>query len=242
METMIAVFGVIFMACFAQSVTGFGLAIVGMPLLRLLGLPATLSAPLIALIALSMRPMMLFHYWQGFSWRDVWRLGVASIVGIPLGIALLTTLDEHTVSVILGLVLIFYAFYTAFGARWLHLENHIIAEWWAFPLGFLAGILGGAYNIFGPPAIIYANARHWQKTVFKANLQAFALMISVLTSGIHTLAGNITPEVLLLFMIGVPCAMMGMVAGFWLDKHINHATFAHLVNAFLVVMGLSLIV
>ncbi len=242
MNDFIAIGVIILVSCFAQSMTGFGLAIVGMPLLRLLGVPIIMAAPFISLVALSMRPLMLWHYWKDFHFRDVWRLVFASIVGIPLGVWGVRLLDEQFVSAVMGLVLIAYALYNAFGERLRGNAEHLaIHEFWAYPLGFISGVLGGAYNIFGPPVVIYASARQWNKETFKANLQAAALMISIVTSVIHTVGGNVTPDILVLLLIGVPSAMLGMVAGFWLDPYINRARFSQIITAFTLFMGVSLL-
>jgi uncharacterized membrane protein YfcA len=236
MDDLALIGAVLFLACLAQSVTGFGLAIVGMPLLRLLGVPTALASPLVAFVALSLRPLMLYHYWQAFRWRDIWRLVVASVLGIPLGVWLVRVMSEDFASALMGVVLIAYAAHRIFGGR----VTARLNVRWGYVAGFLAGVLGGAYNIFGPPAIVYASAQGWEKEAFKANLQAFALAISVLTSGAHALSGNLTPDLLALLLIGVPCAVFGMVLGFWLDPFISKERFGQVITVFLVVMGVSL--
>lgn len=227
---------VLFLACLAQSVTGFGLAIVGMPLLRLLGVPTALASPLVAFVALSLRPLMLYHYWQAFHWRDIWRLVVASVLGIPLGVWWVRAINEDTASALMGVVLIAYALYRTRGES---LQARLDVRW-GYVAGFLAGVLGGAYNIFGPPAIVYASAQGWEKEAFKANLQAFALVISTLTGGAHAISGSLTHDMLALLLIGVPCAVFGMVLGFWLDPFISKERFGQVITTFLVVMGVSL--
>jgi len=48
----------------------------------------------------------------------------------------------------------------------------------AVPFGFLAGILGGAYNANGPPIVIYGVMRGWKKEAFRASLQGFFFVSS----------------------------------------------------------------
>lgn len=237
----ILIAGIIGLSALTQSVTGFGLAIVGMPLLHFTALPPAYAAPLIALVAIFMRPLMLWHYWQWFRLRDMWKMGLASVLGIPLGVFALDSLDERVVSMVLGVVIVLYAAYSLYREATITQERARISERWSWGLGFVAGLLGGAYNIFGPPAVVYANGRGWQSNEFKANLQAFALLNSVFITLAHTAKGNFTPEVLALALIGVPFAMLGLVVGYWLNTIINQQQFTRIVIVMMFVMGFGLI-
>ncbi len=234
--------GIVLLAALTQSVTGFGLAIVGMPLLHFTNLPPAYAAPLIALVALAMRPMMLWHYWRAFELRAMWRLGLASVAGIPLGVLAVDYLDERAVTALLGVVIIGYALYSAYYDVLSRQARAQISERWAWVLGFVAGLLGGAYNIFGPPSVIYANGRGWQPQTFKANLQAFALLNSLFITFAHGAKGNFSPDVLALGLVGVPAAMLGLVLGYWLERFIDQARFTRLVIVMMFVMGVGLLV
>ena len=106
----IAIFVIVFLAVLTQSVTGFGLALVAMGLLsRTLGVQTT--APLIALIAVPLEFALLVRHRQAVKWRPVWRLSLAALVGIPIGILGLKYVNERIVLTILGLVIVAYAVY-----------------------------------------------------------------------------------------------------------------------------------
>ena len=66
---------------------------------------------------------------------------------------------------------------------------------WAYPAGFIAGCLGGAYNTAGPPVIVYGSLRQWPKEEFRAVLQAFFFVNAVFTVASHTIARHLTTTV-----------------------------------------------
>jgi hypothetical protein len=104
------VFFIVFLAIFTQSLTGFGLALVSMPLLSAV-LGVQTAAPLVAIFALIAELVLLIYYRGALNLRVVWQLAIASIVGVPIGVVLLGAISEEVVLVILGLVVGGYALY-----------------------------------------------------------------------------------------------------------------------------------
>ena len=113
---------------------------------------------------------------------------------------------------------------------------------WGYGFGFLAGLLGGAYNTSGPPVIVYGNSRGWEPDEFKSNLQGFFLISSIVIALGHAWNGNLTPEVWRYFLTAIPALAVGIVAGIRLDKFLNLETFRKTVLALLIVMGIRLII
>jgi uncharacterized membrane protein YfcA len=227
---------VIFLALLTQSLAGFGLALVSMPLLAgPLGIHV--ATPLVALVALISELFLLFHYRQSLDFKILGRLAVASILGIPLGILALKWLDEALILDVLGCVTIGYAAYSLAGNRLPELRHHN----WAYSFGLLAGILGGAYNISGPPFILYADSKRWPREQFKANLQGlFVLEGAVLVLG-HAFAGNLTSAVWRDLLISLAPMVLGIWAGLKLDKRLDARTFRKLILVLLVIIGARLL-
>ena len=112
---------------------------------------------------------------------------------------------------------------------------------WAYGVGFISGVIGGAYNLTGPLVIIYGNCRNWQPKQFKGNLQGFFLVGSVVAVISHTLAGNITQEVVNYFVLSLPAIGIGLIAGLSLDKYINPVIFRKILLVGLIFAGIRLI-
>jgi uncharacterized membrane protein YfcA len=232
----IAVLAVIFLAVFTQSVSGFGLALVCMALLpEIVGLQT--ATPLVALIAITLEIVLLVRYRRAFQIGAIWPVAAASIFGIPLGIIYLRQIDESMALTILGLVLLSYAIYSLVSIR-PPVLNHPA---WGIGAGFLAGMLGGAYNTSGPPVIVYGDCKRWQYQEFKGNLQGFFVISSSIVAAAHLVGGNINREVWRDYLLSLPVIVAAMIIGTSLDRYVDQAVFRKIVLILLVVMGLRLI-
>lgn len=228
--------GVIFLAAFTQSLSGFGLALVSMALLpAVIGIHV--ATPLVALVAIAIEIVLLIRYREALDVRAIWRVVLAAVIGTPLGVAFLSRVNENIALTILGLVIAGYALYALFGLKLPRLENSL----WAYFAGLVGGMLGGAYNTSGPPVIVYADCRRWPPNEFKSNLQGYFVISSLVVVLSHALNGNITGSVWQMFLWTLPFIALGLIAGLSLDRWLNPVAFRRVVLVLLVVMGLRLI-
>lgn len=233
---MLAVVLILFLAVFTQSLTGFGLGLVSMPLLTpLLGIEQ--SGPLVSLIGLTTELLLLIHHRRAFRLQATWRLALASMVAVPIGIWGVRALDEQLVLNGLGALVTGYGLYALLKFRLPRLE----ATGWAYGFGFVAGLLGGAYNTSGPPSIIYGSCRGWRPAEFKANLQGLFLLNGLLVSSNHILGGHFTPALWHYYWLALPAVAIGLVAGFAVDGWVSPHRFRQLVLFLLVGVGLRLL-
>lgn len=230
------IIGVLFLAALTQSATGFGLALVSMPLLSL-RLPLPQATALVATISMGVEIVILRRYWKHLHWGPVARLVVASLLGIPLGVTLLRRWPERILLAGLGVVLAGYALYALLGWRIPRLR----AWFWPWLMGFLSGALGGAYNASGPPVILYGHAQEWPPAAFKANLQAFFLSSSTAVFVAHLMAGHIDALTWQRAAWAVPGLALGLWAGGRLDAYLSPARFRRLVLVALLLLGLRML-
>ena len=234
METIIFA-AIIALACFVQTVAGFGLPMIAMPVLvSLFGIRT--AVPLMAIIILGLQLLLVARYRMALNIRTVWRISAAAIVGIPIGVLFLSRIPEEITVTILGFVLIFYAIYASFKFPVPELKNTL----WAYFFGFLGGMGGGAYNMAAPPMIIYGDTQRWAPKLFKGNLQGYFLIISIVAILTHSLSGNVTTDILQKSLIAIPFVLIGAVAGFYLDRFINPAVFRKIVLGLLLILGINL--
>ncbi len=225
----------IFIACFVQAVAGFGLPMIAMPILvALFGIRVTV--PLMAIIILELQIIMLIRYHTELKFQTVWRISAAAIIGIPIGVLLLSRIPEVITITLLGLILIFYALYSLFNFPVPALKNAN----WAYIFGFLGGLGSGAYNMGAPPIIIYADTQRWPPKLFKGNLQGYFLIITVVAILTHSLSGNVTADILLKSGLAIPFVLVGALSGFYLDRFINPAVFRKIVLGLLFIFGVNL--
>ncbi|MCA9918086.1 MAG: sulfite exporter TauE/SafE family protein [Anaerolineales bacterium] len=228
---------IVFLAIFVQSASGFGLALVSMPLL-VSAIGVTTATPLVALVGMTAEIFLLRRYWQALNFTAVKRLSIASVLGIPLGVFVLRAVDGRIVALILGVVVTSYALYALFGPRLPQLRQ----PGWAYGFGFLGGVLSGAYNTSGPPVIIYGTCRRWEPATFKGNLQAYFFINSLFTLTAHTLSGNFTAVVWQDYLWALPGIGLGLLLGRWVDGRIAPDKFRQGVLVLLILLGLRLII
>lgn len=234
--TEVLVFVIFFFAMFTQSLTGFGSALLAMPLLgQLFGI--RVASPLFVLGVMTAEIIMVTRYRQSFRWKSVWLLMVASVLGIQIGVPLVNVIEERILLLILGLIVFGYALYALIRPRLPKLEGRR----WALGIGFIAGILSGAYNAGGPPFVIYGASQQWPPAEFKVNLQTIFLVNTTFILIAHSLNGRMTGQVFTLYLAALPGVLLGLFLGFALDRYINPILFHKVVLFLLLALGLSLI-
>lgn len=226
----------ILVAAILQSLSGFGFALIVMPVLTLvLGLRA--AAPMVALTALTLYTINVLRYRRSIDLGEVFRLGLASAVGVPIGVWLLSSVDEHLFKQVMGASLIAFALYSLFrpAISWRPGRS------WVYPAGFLAGCLGGAYNVPGPPVVIYGSLRQWPRDEFRGILQSLFLINGSLVVTSHLLAGNVTTQVLTYWIYAMPPLLLGVLVGSLADRRVNRDAFRVLVQVMILLMGIALV-
>jgi hypothetical protein len=226
---------VVFLGCFTQSLTGFGVALVMMAVLpSILGLH--IATPLVALVAIVLETLMLIRYRAALQFKSILGLLVSSLIAIPVGVLYLSGLDEESALFVLGFVIAAYALYALTGFRLPALSRPA----WAWVFGFVGGLLGGAYNTSGPPVVVYGNCRRWSPQEFKSNLSGYFVVNSVMVVSTHWLSGNFTPEVTSNFLLALPALLLGFLFGQGMDKWLNPELFRKIVLVLLVLLGARL--
>lgn len=217
---------------FIRAAVGFGDDLLAMPLLALV-IGLQIATPLVGIVSLLVTIVLLATSWRSVNLAASWRLIAASALGAPVGLWVFIHVDEWMMHVVLGGVLIGYGAYNLLRPGLPPLHN----ERWAFPFGFVAGILGSAYNTSGPPVIIYGTMRRWSPEVFRATLQGFFLINGMMIAAGHAVAGLWTAQVLWLTLLTLPALALGMLAGIAAQRRISPDAFSRVVFVLLIVLG-----
>ncbi len=236
MNNAVLIAGIVFLAAFTHSLSGFGFALIVMPLITLV-IGLRMASPLVALAGLTACAVNVLRHRQAVNLREVLRLGVASAVGIPVGTWALANVDESAIKALMGLILIAYALFalvrpTAAGR---------CSPRWVYAVGFVAGCLGGAYNTSGPPVIVYGSLRQWPKEKFRAVLQAFFSLNAALVVASHCVAHNLTADVASYYLYAAPAILLGSWLGSRVDGKLHTDRFRTLVMVMILALGLSLV-
>ncbi len=218
--TTLYVLIVVFVATLIRSAIGFGEALFAVPLLAL-RLPLEIAAPLAVLISITIALIVVAQDWRKVHARSMGWLMFATIFGIPLGLALLTSNHQGVVKAVLALLIIAFSVYSLVGSRPPELTHDSLP--WLLGCGFVAGVLGGAYGMNGPPLAIYGAMRRWSAQQFRATLQGYFLPASILGMIGYWLKGLWVPAVTHYFLL----SLLPIVPAILLGKFINHRLHGH---------------
>ncbi len=224
-------------ATFIRMLFGFGDALLAMPLLALIiGVPT--ATPLVAFVSMTTVILVLITSWQDIDIRAARHLILASFFGIPIGLWFLKGLSEPLITAILGVILILSSIY--------QLCKPVIhpprRQEYAYLFGFIAGILGGAYNTNGPPIVIYGTLQRWTPIRFRATLQGYFFPTGIFILVGHGVSGLWTREVLHLYVSSLPLIALAFLLGARFSHALPPRSFERAIYVFLILIGLLLIV
>ena len=230
------VLAIIFVSAFIRSAVGFGDALRAMPLLTMsVGLQT--ATPLVALLGLTMAAAILLSGWRKVEFGSAWPLILGSCLGIPLGLWVLHYAPGEPVKLVLGVLLLAYG---SIGLSRRPLPP-IHSDRPALAFGFLAGVLGAAYNTNGPPVVIYGTQRGWSPAHFRSTLQSYFLCTNLLIVAGHGLSGLWTQRVLTGYVQLLPVLVLGIWMGSLVNRWLPVAIFRQAVFALLILVGAMLI-
>jgi uncharacterized membrane protein YfcA len=230
---VLPVVGIVFLATVVRSAFGFGEALVAVPLL----IPVRVAVPLATLLSVTVAGLILAQDWRKVHAKSVWWLILPTLVGIPVGLLVLTEVSPPVVKAAMAVVIIAFSGYCLFG-RWRpHFPDDRFA--WAFGLG--AGLLGGAYGMNGPPLVVYATLRGWTPEHFRATLQGYFLPASAAGMCGFWAAGLWVPEVTRYYLACLVPAAVAVTIGRVANRRIHADAFVRYVHLGLIGIGILLL-
>lgn len=167
---------VVFVAFFVYSFVGFGVGLVGIPLL-LIFMEAKVAVPAFTVLVFVNGLFMVRAGRNQIQWMHVRRLLFGAFIGVPIGTLCLKFMPSQAIAVGVNVfIFIFACLYLAGGIRFRLEGDHPIAE---SAVGFISGIFGGSGGVSGPPIVIYGILRDWQKDMFRSTLLAYFLGLNL---------------------------------------------------------------
>ncbi|MGB6007869.1 sulfite exporter TauE/SafE family protein [Castellaniella sp.] len=231
-----AIVAILFGATFIRSAFGFGEALIAVPLLAFV-IPIEEAAPVVVLISITIAALIIAQDWRQIHIASAGKLFLATVVGTPLGLWLLTAVDGAIVTALLATVIILFSTYCLLRRTQAELKNDRYA--WGF--GFLAGILGGAYGMSGPPLVIYGTLRRWSPQHFRATLQGYFLPASILTLLGYGMTGLWTGSVTYYYLWAAPPAVLASFLGRAVNRRMKGPAFLRWVHLGLIAIGALLL-
>jgi hypothetical protein len=163
---------------------------------------------------------------------------VGGLIGIPIGVALLTHVDTRGLKGALGLFLVVYGTYALLAPRLPEIRGGGRAADAA--VGFVGGILGGLGGYSGVLPTIWTQLRGWRKDVARGVFQPFILMAHVVTLVLVGIAAMDTGGALMT-LAALPALYAGAWIGWRIYGRLDDRRFRQVLAALLVASGLTLV-
>lgn len=227
------------LATLIRSTFGFGESLVAVPLFALI-MPLGIAVPLSVLISVFIALVVVIQDHKAIHFDSAKWLILFALPGIPIGIAILLYANAYYEKIGLGALIVGYSVYSLLAKSAAHLTKD--NKSWLFVCGFLSGIFGGAYGLNGPPLVVYGNMRRWSAQHFRATLQAYFLVASLIGIGGYVVKGLVGWPVIHYFLICLPAVLPSIFMGRYFNRKLAGSSFFRYVYVGLIAIGLVLIV
>jgi len=201
----------IFMAAFIRGFTGFGLAVVGVPLLSLFFAPAEI-VPSIMILAIIAGLQLIPKIWRSVDWKLLLPTVLGAAIGTPLGTWLLAGVSDNAMRVLIGLAVLAASGAVQLGFRFSKRPHAGLSA----GFGAVAGLTGGAAAMPGPSVIFLFLAVPIAHEAGRASLILFFQVSAVMSAISATVGGLMRVHSLILGALLVPA----MLVGNWLGDRI----------------------
>ena len=163
---------------------------------------------------------------------------IGGLIGIPIGVALLTHVDTRGLKGALGLFLVVYGTYALLAPRLPEIRGGGRAA--DVAVGFVGGILGGLGGYSGVLPTIWTQLRGWRKDVARGVFQPFILMAHVVTLVLVGIAAMDAGGALMT-LAALPALYAGAWIGWRIYGRLDDRRFRQVLAALLVASGLTLV-
>ena len=232
------VIGIAFMAAGCQSLTGFGSALVAVPLLSLY-LDAKLAVVIATLISTVISAPLILEVRRQVRPAKVVPLAIGSLVGVPLGILILKTVDAGVLKILVAVVVILASALLFLAPRLKLGQRNTLSS---LVTGALSGLLRASTSMAGPPVVLYTLSHEQEIEEFRSTVLGVFLFTGVLTIPGFFLADLVSNDALVATAVALPGMALGLLIGIVLRAQVQPKLFRTLVLAVLVITSIGVIV
>ncbi len=239
--SLIAAAAIALLAMTVRGLTGFGSALIMMPLLLMI------LAPRLALVSDAIVEVVigvsLLYQVRRFTRLDYLKLMLPlSLLGVVAGSAALLQFEGDLVKRSLGVVVMLFALRQILALRGPAASRTRWPRAWGYAAGLTSGVLGALFGTSGPPVVIFLENQIDSGAMLRGTLIAFFAALDTLRLGSYGLGGLLTPEALLTGAVMLPTAFVGTWIGTHAHLRVNERVFRVLVGGLLLLAGLLLVI
>ena len=219
-----------FIAATARGFSGFGAALIFLPLAATVVDPK-IASPLLLITDAVLAVGFIPNAWRGADKREVGVMGVGAAVGIPLGTVLLVQLDP--VHIRWAIVVLATAMLTLLVSGWRYHGKPTTPL--TLGVGAFAGVCSGAAQVGGPAVIAYWLGSTSPPAVIRANIILYFAISTAIAIVTYLAAGVLTLTVVKLALVVGPLYGAGLFLGSRLFGVADETIFRRICYALIVI-------
>ncbi|WP_158289830.1 sulfite exporter TauE/SafE family protein [Micromonospora sp. S4605] len=222
MLLLLTVFGVVLLGAFAQAVSGFGYALVTVPLLTVVVDPRA-AVVLSALTGIGLTLVAAVRERAYARWRVAATLTGAALLGLPLGLLVLARAPERALSALIAVVVLGCVVLVWSGVRLRTGRAGLGA------VGVLVGVLTAATGTNGPPLVAAFHSLGYDPRTFRATLAATFAGTGLMGLAGFAATGQLHLDVARAALVALPAVPLGWWLGNRLFRRIDPLLFRRIV-------------
>ncbi|MEZ7195375.1 sulfite exporter TauE/SafE family protein [Pseudodesulfovibrio karagichevae] len=210
-----------FLGGLVNNLTGFGAALVAIPLMAN-SVPLETAIPASTLIVLTVNLQMGWKYRHYMHWQRMVYLLVGGVAGTVIGILLHTVAGNGALKLSMGVFIAAYAVYS------LMMKPHAprdLGPGWGVGAGFASTALGAIFGFNGPPLALYVSKAGWAQEEAKGLLGACFIMTGAMIFAGQLMSGMHNAQTLAGYLLGCPGALLGGTLGLFLSRFLSQKAY-----------------
>ena len=217
----------------ARGFSGFGAALIFIPLASTVIAP-TMAAALLLVVDIVMASPLFPRAWRLADRSNVGTMLIGTLIGVPIGTLVLTRADPISIRwMIAGLVLAMLALLMS-GWRYHGKPGRPVDV----GVGMVAGFFTGVAQVGGPPVVAYWLGTTKEPDLVRANIVIYFAASALITCVAYVVAGLLTTKVAGLALLVGPAYGLGLLAGSHSFGLASAATFRRTCYALIALAGL----
>ncbi len=226
--------GVLF-AALMRSFSGFGFALMAVPIFSLFLTPGD-SVVLSALLTLIVSGLTFRGWWGKYPTEAFVPMLLGSVVGTAIGVYFLSSISAEQFQLWIGLSVVTACLLLA---RFKPSDTPPSSAL-AGGTGVASGLMNGAFAIPGPPVILFVMATIHNPASSRAFLMAFFVVSNAVSLTMFGIAGLVTSRPLTLLLVAFPVMLLGDRLGAWAFHRVGGTAYRPVALAVSLLVGVSI--
>lgn len=234
LDTFLLIFGVS-VAIYIQSIFGFAAGMIAMPIL-LLALPFDEAMVFLSIFLALFSITQIKICWRDINVKMAFRIGISLVIGLTIGVYILSYSEPQFLKRVLGLLIMIYAIYSRLEKNRLSIFKNS-----EIPFGLLGGFMSGLFAAGGPFYVISISNNLSSKKTIRATIIAVLAISNVGRIPLLIATNMFSLDIIFKAIWVLPFFFLSIYLGNKKYKKIQDTTFKEALSTILFFTGLVMI-